>query len=102
MAIDTTDEDKDEDMMDPNVNEFKIAFKSRSCDAQLLSFPSWRREGFEPIPLHTRNKQQLKVPVLNAEGAQWVRMGPPTYNIDMTRSAIAASMITRPKPVHSN
>ncbi|KAF9130987.1 hypothetical protein BGW39_002399 [Mortierella sp. 14UC] len=38
----------------------------------------------------------------NTEGARWVRMGAPTCNIDReSRTAIAASMITRPKPVHS-
>ncbi|KAF9126046.1 hypothetical protein BGW39_006964 [Mortierella sp. 14UC] len=38
----------------------------------------------------------------NAEGAQWVRMGSPNYNIDReTRTVVAASMITRPKSVPS-
>ncbi|KAG0280040.1 hypothetical protein BGZ95_011484 [Linnemannia exigua] len=38
----------------------------------------------------------------NAEGAQWVRMGSPNYNIDReTRTVVAASMITRPKTVPS-
>ncbi|KAF9905220.1 hypothetical protein EC991_001923 [Linnemannia zychae] len=39
----------------------------------------------------------------NAEGAPWVRMGSPNYNIDReTRTVIAASMITRPKSVSAS
>ncbi|KAF9119219.1 hypothetical protein BGX30_004010, partial [Mortierella sp. GBA39] len=38
----------------------------------------------------------------NAPGAPWVRMGSPIYNIDQhSHTAIAASMITRPKSVPS-
>ncbi|OAQ22723.1 hypothetical protein K457DRAFT_25755 [Linnemannia elongata AG-77] len=39
----------------------------------------------------------------DAPGAPWVRMGSPIYNIDRdSQTAIAASMITRPKSVPSN
>ncbi|KAF9272687.1 hypothetical protein BGZ88_004499 [Linnemannia elongata] len=39
----------------------------------------------------------------DAPGAPWVRMGSPIYNIDQdSQTAIAASMITRPKSVPSN
>ncbi|KAF9122056.1 hypothetical protein BGX30_002236 [Mortierella sp. GBA39] len=77
-------------------------FKSQSATKLPSSLDEFDRRRPLMVKLSEARIFETDKETQNAEGAQWVRMSSPIYNIDRkTRTTVAASMITRPMSVPS-